>query len=63
MWLIIFVNLLSLLCPHVEVVVDLVLPKRLVNLWPLFVQFAVVNIFAVINRTHVRVLAHVRNVF
>ena len=43
----ILVYLNASFCPHLEVVVDLMLPQRLVDLWPFFIYFAIVDIFVI----------------
>jgi hypothetical protein len=43
----ILVYLYSSFCPHLQVVIDLMLPQRLINLGPLFIYFAIVDIFMI----------------
>ena len=55
MWLVIFVDLCSHFCPHMKVVIDLMLSKRLVNFWSLFIYFAVINILSMVKGAHIGV--------
>ena len=50
----ILVYLNASFCPHLEVVIDLMLPQRLVDLWPFFIYFAIVDIFVIYWGLHAK---------
>lgn len=52
LWVLVYLN--SSFCPHLQVVIDLVLSQRLINLRSLFIYFAIVNIFMIHRRLHAK---------
>ena len=58
----IFINFGPNFGPHMQIIIDLMFTKRLIYLWSLLIKLAVVYIFSMIDRAHVRMLAHATKV-
>ena len=43
----VFIHFGTCFCPHLQIIVDLMLSERLIDLWSFFIQFAIINIFMV----------------